>query len=131
MDTGSGVFLTVVGAADVDDDELQELVLSLREHLLELDVEDVRLRRDQLPEDAKSAEALTLGALVVSLAPVMLRGILRCVETWMQNRPVRSVRVDVDGRTIEVAAASRDDQRRLIDAYIRALNPAEESDDAG
>ncbi|MYV44864.1 hypothetical protein GT031_04370 [Streptomyces sp. SID2888] len=123
--------MTVVGAADVDDDELQELVLSLREHLLELDVEDVRLRRDQLPEDAKSAEALTLGALVVSLAPVMLRGILRCVETWMQNRPVRSVRVDVDGRTIEVAAASRDDQRRLIDAYIRALNPAEESDDAG
>ncbi|MFB7076451.1 hypothetical protein [Streptomyces sp. NPDC056308] len=130
MDTGSDVFLAVVGAADVDNDELHGLVLSLREHLLELDVEEVRLGRGELPEHAKSAEALTIGALVVSLAPVMLRGVLGCVETWMHNRPVRSVKVDVNGRTIELDTASQEDRRRLIDAFVRALPAAEESDDA-
>ncbi|WP_329181824.1 hypothetical protein [Streptomyces sp. NBC_01477] len=120
MTAGSGMRLVVSGHADVDQAELDALTAQLRRRLLELDVDDVRLDRsgETAPEGAKSGEVITVGALAVSLAPVLLRPVLRLVETWMQNRPVRSVTVDVDGRTIELGHASAEQQQRLVDAFL-------------
>jgi hypothetical protein len=43
---------------------------------------------------------------------------LRLVETWMRNRPVRTVKVDIDGRTLELGHASAEQQRHLVDAFL-------------
>ncbi|MFF3559522.1 hypothetical protein ACFYXS_05715 [Streptomyces sp. NPDC002574] len=48
----------------------------------------------------------------------------------MQNRPVRNVKADGDGRTVELDTASPEDRRRLIDAFVHALPTAEDPDDA-
>jgi hypothetical protein len=123
--------LEVVGAADVDDEELQELTLSLRRHLLDLDVDDVRpAAGGQVPQGAKPAETVAVGALVLTAAPVLLRAVLRCVEEWLRNRPVRTVRLELSGRTIELGAVSARDQRRLIEEFVRAGETAE-ADPAG
>ncbi|MFF7975686.1 hypothetical protein [Streptomyces sp. NPDC007905] len=125
MGAASSMRLTVSGAADVDREELDELTRQLRRRLLELDVDDVQVGRAEgnVPDGAKPGELLAAGALVVSLAPAVLRAALRVVETWMQNRPVRTVTVDIDGRTIELRHASTEQQERLVNAYLEGVAP--------
>ncbi|MGW6905823.1 hypothetical protein [Streptomyces sp. NPDC054940] len=118
--------LVVSGEADVDQAELDALTSQLRQRLLELDIDDVRLGRsdEAAPEGAKPGELIAVGALAVSLAPVVLRPALRLIETWMQNRPVRTVTVDIDGRILEIGHASKDQQQHLLDLYAEAVRSA-------
>ncbi|MFE2159232.1 hypothetical protein ACFW9M_15630 [Streptomyces lydicus] len=123
MNTGvSRLTLDLAGASDTDAEELQSLAEQLRRALLELDVEGVQLARRSAaaPEGAKPGEALAVGALVVTTAPLLVRQVLQLVDTWLRNRPVRSVKVELDGASIELGHASAEDQRRLIDAFVEA-----------
>ncbi|MFK0295278.1 hypothetical protein ACIQU6_33075 [Streptomyces sp. NPDC090442] len=128
MYTGaSRLALGLTGASDTDPEELSALTEQLRRALLELDVDDVRLARGgaPAPAGAKPAEAIAVGALVVTAAPVLVRQVLNLVDTWLRNRPVRTVTVELDGGKIELTNASREDQGRLIDAFVRArVEPA-------
>ncbi|MGR6970521.1 hypothetical protein ACU639_13075 [Streptomyces cynarae] len=123
MAAASSMRLVLCGAADVDQEELDELTLQLRRRLLELDLDDVRVERSgaPAPEGAKPGDLIAVGALAVTLAPAVLRPTLRLVETWMQNRPVRTVKFDIDGRTLELAHASPEQQRRLVDAFLEEV----------
>ncbi|MEU0210488.1 hypothetical protein ABZ235_31435 [Streptomyces canus] len=113
--------LVLSGSADVGQDELQDMVVNLRSRLLDLDVDDVRLdRSSDTPEGAKPTEAITVGALIITLAPPLIQGALHVVGAWMQSRPVRSVSVTLNGLTLELGQASRDEQERLIEAFIAA-----------
>lgn len=120
MAADSGMCLVVSGETDVDQEELDELTTQLRQRLLELAVDDVRVGRsdEAVPKGAKPGEILAVGALAVTLAPAVLRPALRLVETWMQNRPVRTVRVEIDGRTLELGHATAEQQQRLVEAFI-------------
>ncbi|MFC0600218.1 hypothetical protein [Streptomyces palmae] len=115
--------LTVSGESDVDQEELGELTAQLRRRLLELEVDDVRtVRRDgDVPEGAKPGELIAVGALAVSLAPAVLRPVVRLVETWIQNRPVRTVKIETDGRVLELGHASPEQQQRLVDAFLEGI----------
>ncbi|MES4892915.1 hypothetical protein [Streptomyces sp. NPDC096012] len=120
MAVGSGLRLVVVGEIDVDQEELDSLTAQLRRRLLEIDVDDVRTvpSGDALPDGAKAGELIAVGALAVSLAPAVLRPALRLVETWMKNRPVKSVKLEMDGRVIELGHVSAEQQQQLIEAFL-------------
>ncbi|SEG76321.1 hypothetical protein SAMN05216223_11076 [Actinacidiphila yanglinensis] len=120
MAVGGTVRLVVAGAADVDTDELETLTAQLRRRLLELDVDDVRLARSDgpVPDGAKPGELLSVGVLAVTLAPAVIRPVLRLVEAWMTSRPVRTVTVEWDGRTLELGAATPEQQERLLTAFL-------------
>nr|WP_237492949.1 hypothetical protein [Streptomyces sp. YIM 132580] len=92
----------------------------LRGRLLELDVEDVRPVRSEAdaPEGAKSGELIAAGAMVLSLAPTLFRPVLRVVETWMQNRPVRTVKIEINGHQMELGHASPAQQQRVVEAFL-------------
>ncbi|MFD5945007.1 hypothetical protein ACFWAZ_02295 [Streptomyces collinus] len=112
------------GASDSDQVELDELTIQLRASLLELEVDRVELVRSQsAPAGSKPSDAIALGALAVSLSPIALRGVLRLLETWITNRPIRKVRVSFGEDSIELEQASSEDQRRLVDAFIAAHPP--------
>ncbi|MGW4731937.1 hypothetical protein ACWEQC_22690 [Streptomyces shenzhenensis] len=130
MTEGGALHLVVSGEADVDAEELESLTGQLRRLLLELEVADVRrVRSDGLPpEGAKSGELLAVGALAVSLAPAVLRPVLRLVETWMQNRPVRTVRVELDGRSIDIGHATSEQQQRLLEAFLAGAGASGDSE---
>ncbi|MFE7572211.1 hypothetical protein ACFU76_35590 [Streptomyces sp. NPDC057539] len=120
------------GAQDTDQLELEALALQLRARLLELEVERVELARCQgAPDGSKSGEIFAVGALAVALSPVALRGVLRLLEAWMENRPIRSVRVSLGEDSIDLEVASAEEQQRLVDAFIEAHLPASgrQSDD--
>lgn len=124
MAAGSGMRLVVSGHADVDQDELDALTAQLRRRLLELDVDGVGLDRSAaaVPQGAKPGVAIAVGALTVGLAPALFRSVLLLVETWMQNRPVRTVKVDIDGRSIELGQASAEQQQLLVEAFLADLH---------
>ncbi|MGI5455015.1 hypothetical protein ACQEWB_17915 [Streptomyces sp. CA-249302] len=109
---------------ELDPEELDSLTAQLRKWLLELDdVDDVRPERSDgsPPSGAKPGELITVGALAVTLAPAVFRPALRVVETWLQNRPVRTVKVEVDGRTLELGQASPEEQRLLVEAFLEGI----------
>jgi hypothetical protein len=130
--TSGGLVLGLVPRADVDADELAALGLGLRRRLLdETDVEDVRwVRAGAVPCGAKSVEAIEVGALVVSAAPAVWRGVLDVVQTWLRGRPVRSVKVELDGRSIELTGASPEQQRLLVAEFLRAGRERTGTEDA-
>ncbi|MHC3470408.1 hypothetical protein ACYF6T_17025 [Streptomyces sp. 7R007] len=120
---GNRMCVVLSGEADVDREELDTLTRQLRQRLLELDVDDVRPEAagEPAPEGAKPGEVVTVGALVVTLAPAVLRPALRLLETWLTSRPVRTVRVEVDGHVLELGHASEEQQQLLTEAYLEKL----------
>ena len=65
--------LTVEAGADAPADQVDELTRQLYAELGELGVEAVSLAASEpAPEGAKSAEALTIGALAVAVLPTFL-----------------------------------------------------------
>ncbi|WP_257016647.1 hypothetical protein [Streptomyces sp. Ag82_O1-15] len=121
------VRLELTGLPDTDEDELRWLSSQLRRSLLELDVADVRLARSSsdVPSGAKSSELIAAGTVIVTAAPFILRQVLQLVDTWLKNRPVRGIKVDLDGHTIELSDASVVERERLIDAFLAHREPAD------
>ncbi|GAA1424964.1 hypothetical protein GCM10009601_30840 [Streptomyces thermospinosisporus] len=113
--------LVLTGRQDSDQEELDELTRRLRDRLLELDVDDVQLRRaGDLPEGAKPVDAIAVGALAVTMAPIALRSVVSLVQTWIENRPLRTVSIALGDNSLELEAVSSADQQRLIEAFLAA-----------
>ncbi|MFF6809380.1 hypothetical protein ACFZAG_05740 [Streptomyces sp. NPDC012403] len=125
--------LVLAGGQDSDQEELDQLTAQLRERLLELDVDDVEpVRSGDVPDGAKPVDAIAVGALAVTLAPIALRSVLDLVRTWIENRPVRTVSISLGDDSLELEAVSSADQQRIVDAFLAAHGPeAEPSDGQG
>ncbi|WAZ19549.1 hypothetical protein STRCI_000607 [Streptomyces cinnabarinus] len=118
--------IVLEGTDDCDPEELDLLTRRLRERILELDVERVELTRTAaVPEGAKPGETFALGALAVTLAPIALSQVLALVRSWIENRPVRSVSIEIGEDRLEVQAVSTADQQKLIDTFLRAHAPTD------
>jgi hypothetical protein len=108
-------------AAGSDDEELAELTARLRQQLLDLDVArvDQPTYGDQ-PSGAKGVDAIALGTLVVTLArsPGALTALAKTVQRWLMAKHDRTVRLELDGDTIELTGASSRDQERLVELWI-------------
>lgn len=124
------VRLELLGLPDTDKDELGCLGNQLRRSLLELDVEDAQFERPSkgVPSGAKGGELIAAGTVVVTVAPLILRQVLQLVETWLKNRPVRGVKVELDDRVIELSDASAVERERLINAFLAHCEPADTSE---
>ncbi|MBT2527698.1 hypothetical protein J7E91_20290 [Streptomyces sp. ISL-99] len=114
------VRLELLGLADTDDDELLRLGGQLRRSLQELDVLDVRSGRSagHISEGAKSSELIAAGSVVVTAASLALRQVLLLADTWLKNRPVRGIKVEMEGRVIELSDATAAERARLIDEFL-------------
>ncbi|WP_437095393.1 hypothetical protein [Streptomyces sp. enrichment culture] len=119
--------LVLTGRRDSDQEELDELTHRLRERLLDLEVDSVEpIRSGDVPAGAKPVDAIAVGALAVTLAPLALRSVLDLVRTWIENRPVRTVAITLGEDSLELEAVSSADQQRLIEAFLAAHGPEAE-----
>jgi hypothetical protein len=59
---------------------------------------------DVVPEGTKSAEAVTLGALVMAVLPVTVPPLLSLVKDWLERSKDRKVKIktEVKGRPVEL-----------------------------
>jgi hypothetical protein len=113
--------LEVEPRRDADPEELAELAYRLRSELLDLDVESVEpMRASDAPEGAKGVELLALGGLVVQfvLRHEVLTSIINGVHTWLQRQSARSVKVTLDGDSLEITGPSSAEQDRLVELWV-------------
>jgi hypothetical protein len=111
--------LAIEGAPDSDAEELARLTGQLRSQLLELDVERVDLvRGGQAPPGSKVADPITLGAIIVTLAPTVIQAVIGLVQNWHKDHPVSSVKVTLGDDSLELSNASPEQLEQLAQAFI-------------
>jgi len=108
-------------AGGSDDEELAELTARLRQRLLDLDVARVdRPTQGEPPSGAKGVDAAALGTLVVTLgrSASVLAAFTGAVQRWLTGKQNRTIKLELDGDTIELTGASSRDQERLVEVWI-------------
>jgi hypothetical protein len=123
---GAGVTtlrIEVVGSPGTDAEELDDATRVLREELLALDVLDVRAAHVAVPDGARAVEAVAAGTLLVTLNAGLLAIVARAVHAWIERGGARSAILQIGSDRIELGGASREDQQRLIDAFVALQAP--------
>ncbi|MHB8243168.1 MAG: hypothetical protein ACYDHN_14410 [Solirubrobacteraceae bacterium] len=108
-------------ATDYDAGELLELTQRLRDELLGLDVDAVGLATyGEAPVGAKGAELIAFGGLAIQLvltSPV-LKSVVDTTVVWLGRQHARSVKLILDGDTLEVTGLSSEEQSRLVEQWV-------------
>jgi hypothetical protein len=115
----------VLAEPGANPERLEELTIQLREELLGLDVEDVQqVMSDDTPAGSRSVELAVIGALLVTLkdSTELVTKVVSTVREWLHRNPEapRTVRVTLGDRTIELTAASSEQQEQLVAEFVRA-----------
>lgn len=119
------VAIAVALPDDADAEELDAAARALRDELLELDVDAVdRVSAGPAPEGARAVEASVLAAMAVQLGQATLGAVLGTVRAWVGRGADRSVKLTVDGDTIELSHVSSDQQEELIAAFLARHGPS-------
>ncbi|HSS32740.1 MAG TPA: hypothetical protein VLL27_05620 [Solirubrobacterales bacterium] len=106
---------------DYDAEETFELTQGLRGELLELDVDTVELASaGEAPDGSKGPELLAIGGLAIKfvLNSAVLRSVVDTTTAWLGRQQARSVKLTLDGDTLEPTGVSSDQQGRLVDQWI-------------
>ncbi len=111
---------------DADLEAIDELTRGLREELLELDVDSVSPpTAGPPPPGSKGLELAAIGALLVQVrsSVQMVSTVVTAVRSWLQrgSSPNRTLKVTVGGRTLELSAATAEQQQRIVDEFVRSL----------
>jgi hypothetical protein len=109
-----------VGVGDDAGDELvDEATRALRVELLELDVDDVALATaGPAPAGARAIDATLLGTLVVTAGREGIAAVVRAVSAWLGHGGGRTVKLQIGDDSLELTAASKQDQERLVEAFL-------------
>jgi len=126
--------LTLVLQDQVDNEELDLLTRQVRNEIAELDVETVRLARDEaLPSGAKG-DPIAIGTIVVALASAgVFTALIELLKSWALRREGRTVTIKVrDGeREIELAYSPADtspeEMARFADKVVGVLQQGKRS----
>jgi hypothetical protein len=123
MGVHGDVLLRISAEPDDDTGELDELTRRLRSTLLGLDVTRVDpVTTSGTPDGAKGLSAVA-GWLAVHLGEEALRRVLETVLDWA-SRNGRTVEATIDGNSLKLGRAGRDEQRRIVDAWLARQTPS-------
>lgn len=109
-----------------DNEAVDGLANDLRLELLELDVDSVSsIALGPAPEGSKGMEFVAIGALLVRVRDSLpvLTEVVTAVRRWLARASSsgRSLKITVDGRTLELSAATAQQQQQLVTEFIRSL----------
>jgi hypothetical protein len=113
--------IRVDAGPDADAEEVAETTLRLRHELLDLDVDAVELPPGgEAPPGTRGVELAALGALLVTVSQSqLLTPVIAAIRAWVDGRPQRSIRLELDGDVLELGGVSPKEQRRLTDEWLR------------
>jgi hypothetical protein len=114
-----------VGQDDADPDDVDRDTRRLRAELQELPIESASLVAAKTPAGAKAGDAVTLGALVVSLAPVVVPALVEFLKSWMARKEGRTIVVKRKGTEFQIKAPlSEAAIARLVEQLAGTPHPA-------
>jgi hypothetical protein len=72
------------------------------------------------PAGAKGIELLAIGGLVVKFAlnSALLKSVVDTTTAWLGRQGARSVKLSLDGDTLELTGVSSDEQSKLVEQWI-------------
>jgi hypothetical protein len=113
---------------EADQEAVDERTDLLRRELLELDVDSVSpVVSGPAPAGSKGLDLAAVGALLVQVATSVqaVGTVVDAVRSWLRRdtRSRRSVKITVDGQTLELTAATDAQQQRLVEEFLRAVSP--------
>jgi hypothetical protein len=117
----SELTVEVEGAPDTDAEELAQLTSRLRDELLGLDVDAVDFAvGGEAPDASKGVDLLAAGGLVVRfvLRQDLLHSITDAARSWLGRRHGRSIKLTLDGDSLELTGVSSADQDRLVALWV-------------
>jgi hypothetical protein len=120
----------ILGVSEEGSDEshLEELGIQLRRELLALEVEKVEPARTQAPEGTRSGLAMVAGALVASVSPAKLVGVVTAVVDWLRRSrsagKARTVELEIDGDRLVLTGASSETEQQLIQLFVERHSAA-------
>lgn len=90
---GLAQFNIEISASDATEEDLDRMTRQLLSELRETDVESAELEKEgEAPEGTKSAEAITMGSIVISALPTVLPVIVGLVQSWAGRGQGRTVK---------------------------------------
>lgn len=127
QDPGTGMLVELFDS-DVDPEQLDELTQSLRRELLDLDVDSVeQATAGPAPAGTRGLELAAIGALLVQAQATadLLTKVVGVVRGWLRSgsRANRTLRLTIDGQSIELTHATDAQQQVLVDQFIRSVAP--------
>jgi len=122
MTVGRGELTVEIEAtADTDAEELAQLTNRLRDELLGLDVNTVySASGGEAPDSSKGLDLLAAGGLVVQfvLRHDLLQSIIDSVRSWLGRQHARSIKLTLDGDSLELTGVSSAEQDRLVELWV-------------
>jgi hypothetical protein len=115
--------------ADADPSAVDRDTRVLRDELLDIDeVDAVAAAIDgPAPPGTRSVDVQSLGALVVSVRPTVevVAHVVSVLRGWLAaglhaGQTARSLRVTVNGQSLELSAATAEEQQALVEQFIKA-----------
>jgi hypothetical protein len=124
-----GELLLRVAEEGADTERLAALAGYLRAELLQLPLDNVvTVSSAELPPLAKGTGSTAVSALLVALGQSAegLRALVSAVGEWLRRGQGtgRTVRLELDGDTLELSQASKADQERLVELFVSRHAPA-------
>jgi len=121
--------ILVHAGSDLLAEDIDTLTRRLRTEIQEFGVETVTLQTtDSVPSGTKSVEAVTLGALAVTILPQMLPRLIEFLQAWSLRGKDRTVKIkaSVGDRSVDIEypeGASEAAVQELIQKMTDTLTP--------
>jgi len=115
------LMVEVEATADADAEELVQLTDRLRDELLGLDVDAVyQASGGEVPDSWKGVGLLAAGGLVVRfvLRQDLLQSIIDGIRSWLGRQHARSIKLTLDGDSLELTGVSSAEQDRLVELWV-------------
>lgn len=113
---------------DGDEAQVDSLTRSLRQEILELDVESAEMASEgEVPEGTKALDMVLLGTLMVAVAPIVVTQLLEFLQAWTMRREGRTLKVRVEtpeGSAVEIEVpetTSREEVQTWIETVRTGL----------
>jgi hypothetical protein len=110
-----------VSAQDIAEEDLDKLTRQLLGELHESDIESAELaKNDAAPQGTKSIDPVTVGSIVVAVAPTVLPKLVEAVQAWVMRGQGRIVKFKgkVGGEMIEFEGHAQD-LEKLIESLSK------------
>lgn len=118
---GRELMVEVEAIADTDAEELAQLTNRLRDELLDLDLNAVySASAGEAPDSSKGFALLAAGGLMVRfvLRQDLLQSIIDAARSWLSRQHARSIKLTLDGDSIELTGATSAEEDRLIELWV-------------
>jgi len=124
-DANAVELLVSLSDTPADSEEIDAETRQLRRRLAELDVDSVQLASGgAVPAGAKSAEAVALGTLLVTLLPATLPKVLELLQSWMLRNTGRTIKIRASAgdKTVEVEYVPGSTSERELKDLVMSIS---------